>query len=292
MTQVARDPGVVVGVDGSEASRRALEWAAREASWLGVTLGIAHAFPTDVSASSAEDPVVLRSAAERLIGEAVDHAREFVDGVVVVQALLDGPPAKALVDESERASLLVVGSRGQGGFTALLLGSTSVNVAAHAACPVVVMPGPETGAPYGADAGSIVVGTDASPRAGRAVEFAFARAHDRGAAIVAIYAWQLPTSYGAYAARELLRTDSSKAQRDANAFLADAVAAWQDRYPTVCVDQRAVVGHPVGVLAEASAEAQVVVVGSRGRGTLVGTMLGSVSQGLLRHAQCPVIVAR
>ena len=257
-----------------------------------MTLGVAHAYPFDVSASMHEDPPGLRGAAEHLLAQAANHARELVDEVTVVRALVDGPPAKALIRESEHASLLVVGGRGQGGFADLLLGSTALNVAAQAACPVVVMPREGGAAPYGAEAGPVVVGTDASSRADRAMEFAFARAHDCGAAVVAIYAWQLPYSYSAYSARELSRTDNSKAERDARALLADAVAAWQQRYPTISVEQRAVLGHPVWALAEASAEAQVVVVAPRGRGALVGMLLGSVSHGLLRHAQCPVVIAR
>lgn len=292
MRQATRDPGVVVGVDGSEPSRQALEWAACEASRRGVTLGIAHAFPVDVSAARTEDPPALRGAAERLLAEAADHARGLVNGVSVVQALLDGPPARALVRESEHVSLLVVGSRGQGGFVNLLLGSTAVNVAAQAACPVVVMPRPEARGPLGTDMGPVAVGTDASPRADRALEFAFARAQDRNVAVIALYAWQLPDSYSAYPIRELLRGGSSRAERDACARLADAVGPWQRRYPTVAVDQHVVLGQPVNVLADASSNAQVIVVGSRGRGSLAGLVLGSVSQGLLRHTQCPVLVVR
>ena len=282
---------VVVGVDGSEPGRRALEWAAREASRRGVTLRVAHAYPSGVAISAPGDSPRLRGAAERLLAQDVDHARELVD-VTVVPALVDGPPATVLVHESERASLLVVGGRGQGGFAGLLLGSTAVNVAARAACPVVVMPRVDAAAPSGVDEGPVVVGTDTSPTADRAMEFAFARARARRAAIVALYAWQLPGSYSAYLARGLLRTDESRAEREARTLLADAAAPWQRRYPTLGVERRAVLGHPVGALAEASSAAQVVVVGSRGSGPLTGMLLGSVSHGLLRHAQCPVVIAR
>ena len=292
MADPGADADVVVGVDGSQPSRRALGWAAREASRRGVTLRVAHAYPTEVALAAPGDSPRLHGAAERLLARDVDRARELAGGVTVVPALVDGPPAAVLVHESERASLLVVGGRGQGGFAGLLLGSTAVNVAARAACPVVVMPREGAAAPNGVADGPVVVGTDTSSTADRAMEFAFARARDRGARVVAVYAWQLPGSYSAYLARELLRTEDSRAERDARTLLADASAPWQRRYPALDVQRRAVLGHPVGALAEASSTAQIVVVGSRGSGPLTGMLLGSVSHGLLRHAQCPVVIAR
>lgn len=111
--------------------------------------------------------------------------------------------------------------------------------------------------------------------------------------IVAVHAWQLPTGYGAAALTELLQTESDQAQREATSRLGEALAIWQQRYPNVTVDQRTVQGHTVGALVEASRQgAEIVAVGSRGHGTLAGLTLGSVSQGVLRHAHSPVVVAR
>lgn len=292
MTRPGTWPEVAVGVDGSETSIRALEWAAREARRRGVTLGVIHAYPFNLAAATPEDPPALRAAAERLLTEAADRAGQVAGEITVVRALLDGPPDTALVHESEEVSLLVVGGRGAGGFADLLLGSTAEKVATRASCPVVVVPRGYVTAPGGRRGAPVVVGTDASRGADCALEFAFTRAHETGAAVVVLHAWQLPYSYCVYPGRQSSRTEETAAERRARAALADAVAPWLRRYPTVDVDQLAVLGHPVQTLAEASAEAEVVVVGSRGLGALGGMLLGSVSQALLRHAQCPVVVAR
>lgn len=293
MTQQANDASVVVGVDGSDASHRAVDWAAREARQRGGTVRVVHVIPTDSRAFS-RDPSAVRTAAERLLDSAADRARELLGDAAVTQALLDGAAAEALVDESQHASLVVVGNRGHGGFATMLLGSTSVDLATHAACPVVVIRGSEheTAASLGSPTGPVIVGVDDSSGAERALELAFTRADERGARVVAVAAWQLPTAYGAYGAAELLQTDSDDTERDARERLASAVEPWQKRFPNVKVDQRTVAGHAVSALVDASAQgAQFVVVGSRGRGTLKGMLLGSVSQGVLRHAHCPVIVA-
>lgn len=292
MTQNTQNSTVVVGVDGSEDSHRALQWAAREARQRGTTLHIVHAFPTDPPVAAGREPDA-RAGAQEVVDAAANRARERTNETVAVEAtIVDGPPAKALVDESQRHALLVVGNRGQGGFAELLLGSVPVHVTAYAACPVVVVPRHNQTSPAAA-AGPLVVGVDASEGSTRAIEFAFARAHERGAGLVALHAWQLPTAYSAAAAAELLKTDSDQAEHAARTRLASAVAPWQDRHPKVTVDQRTVHGHTVGALVEASAQgAQAVVVGARGHGTLVGLALGSVSQGLLHHARSPVIVVR
>lgn len=294
MTQQAHDASVVVGVDGSEASHRAVDWAAREARQRGATLRVVHVLPAD-SRALGRDRSAVRTAAERLLDSSADRARQLLGDAAVAQELLDGPPAEALVNESQHASLVVAGHRGHGGFATMLLGSTSVDLATHAACPVAVVRGPEheAAAPLGSPTGPVVVGVDDSSGAERALEIAFTQADERAARVVAVAAWQLPTAYGAYAAAELLQTDSDDAEREVRERLAAAVEPWQKRFPQVKVEQRTVAGHAVSALVDASAQgAQFVVVGSRGRGTLKGMLLGSVSQGVLRHAHCPVIVAR
>lgn len=294
MTQHTGEDSIVVGVDGSEPSHHAVSWAAHEARQRGATLRVVHTYPAG-SRAATRDPSAVRLAAERLLNVSADQARQLLGDAAVVQELLEGRPAETLVHESLSASLLVVGSRGHGGFATLLLGSTSVHLTAHAACPVAVVrgSGPETAAPVGDPAGPIVVGVDDSPGAARALEFAFARAAERGASIIAMAAWQLPTSYGAYAGTELLQTDSADVERDVRERMARAIEPWQQRHPDVNVEQRTAAGHAVTALTDVSAQgAQFVVVGSHGRGNLKGLLLGSVSQGILRHAHSPVVVAR
>lgn len=290
MTQESTSTAVVVGVDGSEPSRRALVWAAGEAVQRGVALRVVHSFPFDMMVAPERDPQV-RLASQHML-DVADHARHLVDDAVeVTSALLDGVPSKALVDESRRCALLVLGSRGHGGFANLLLGSTSVDVTARAECPVVVVPDRE-----GSDPGSlqpVIVGVDASEGSLRALEFGFARAEAREARLVAVHVWRPPTAYGSYAGASVLHAESDRLEEEARAVLAGALARWRERCPAVVVDERVVRGQTVAELAGMSAQnADVVVVGSRGRTALAGMMMGSVSQGLLRHAGAPVVVVR
>jgi nucleotide-binding universal stress UspA family protein len=286
--EVART-SVTVGVDGSEHSRRALEWAAAEARLRGAPLHVLHAFPFDVPRSAGPDPYV--ATATQNLRDVAAHARQLDDKRLTVStAVVDGLPSKVLVEESRRCALLVIGSRGHGGFERLLLGSTAVDVTANAACPVTVIPAGEdmVGRP-----GDVVVGVDDSAGSQRALEFAFGRAAQRRARLTAVHVWQLPTVYGAYGSPELLQTDPDRVEGEASALLSRALEPWQAGYPQVPVTSHVVRGQVVAALVEASrTRGEVVVVGARGRSVLAGTILGSVSQALLRHAACPVVITR
>lgn len=137
---------VVVGVDGSEGSRRALRWAASEASVRGDALELVHvweqpqAYAPQGLGAYPIDPEPIEGAARALLEELVAEARGLVPGVEVRGELVEGPPAQALLDAARNADLLVVGSRGLGGFASLLLGSVSHQVSHHAPCPVVLVP--------------------------------------------------------------------------------------------------------------------------------------------------------
>ena len=288
MSQQPDTTSVVVGVDGSEPSRRALAWASREARHRGAPLRIVHALPSERLLTGSGDPE-LRAGAQSMLDAAASDPDLVEESSAVTAAVLSGGATKALVEESRHGALLVVGSRGYGGFANLLLGSTSVVVTAHAACPVVVVPDrPDSG-----DAGPVVVGIDASEGCTRALEFAFPRARDRGSRLIALHAWKPPTAYGVYGAGELLKTKDGKVADEVGGRLTNALAPWQERFPEVTVEQRVVRGQAVAELVKASGEGvDVVVVGSRGRTGLAGTVLGSVSQGLLHHAAGPVVVAR
>jgi nucleotide-binding universal stress UspA family protein len=280
---------VVVGVDGSEHSLRALEWAAHEARLIGAPLHIVHAFPHEFLKAGSADPHV-GAAARSLHGLAARLQELDSRPLSVSTEVADGVPTKVLVEESRRAALLVVGSRGHGGFARLLLGSTAVDVTAHATCPVAVIP---AGGDLTSRTGDVVVGVDASAGSERALGFAFARASQRQARLVAMHVWQLPAAFGASAEAQLLRTDTDHVQAEARALLTDALVPWQEQYPDVAVDARVAMGQTVSELAHASGtEAEVVVVGARGRSALAGMVVGSVSQGLLRHAAGPVVVVR
>jgi nucleotide-binding universal stress UspA family protein len=230
----------------------------------------------------------LRNLIGRMMAEAVERARTVAPEVEVTHAVVTGEPLAVLEAQSRTAVLIVVGSRGLRGFVGLLLGSTAVHLAAHGRCPVMVVRGQ-------ADPDRrIVLGVDGSPAGDAAVEFGFAEAALRGAGIVALHAWtpwsaEAPAPQDSsmpYAYRPGMLADGEER------LLAEAVAGRRERYPGVSVEHKVVRGGAREALIEASGSAGLLVVGARGRGGFAGLLLGSVSQALLHHAQCPVAVVR
>ncbi|UUU19024.1 universal stress protein [Streptomyces sp. DSM 40750] len=285
---------VVVGVDGSASSLAAVEAAAREARLRGVGLRVVHAFfwpamhvPLGPSPLGPPEGGI-RHMADRLVAEAVERARAAAPEVDVSHAVVTGEPLTVLEAQSRAAELVVVGSRGMGGFVGLLVGSTAVHLAAHGRCPVLVVreqPSAE---------GPIVLGVDGSAAGGHAMDFAFAEAELRKAPLVALHAWttwnaSLPAPQDA--STPYANPPGALAGEEER-LLSEALAGRQERYPGVVVEHRVVHGGTREALMEASQSAQLVVVGARGRGGFAGLLLGSVSQALLHHAHCPVAVVR
>jgi nucleotide-binding universal stress UspA family protein len=283
---------VVVGVDGSASSLAAVEAAAREARLRGAALRVVHAFvwpamhvPTGPSPLGPQDGG-LRQEVDRLVAEAVERARTAAPGIEVGHAVVSGEPLATLETESRTADLVVVGSRGMGGFVGLLVGSTAVHLAAHGRCPVlVVREEPRTDGP-------VILGVDGSTAAEAATDFAFTEAALRGAPLLGLHAWTtwnapLPTpGIGPFAAAPgVLAQDEER-------LVSEALAGHRGRFPDVAVTTQAVQGPTRETLIEASRSAQLLVVGARGRGGFGGLLLGSVSQAMLHHAHCPVAVVR
>lgn len=228
---------VVVGVDGSSSSLSAVEAAVGEAQRRRAELRVVHAFSWPVRPMYAQlDPSPLN----RLVHEAAQHAQSVAPEVEVTEAVVTGDAVAVLEAESRAADLVVVGSRGMGGFIGMLLGSTAVSLAAHGQCPVMVVREEQAGA------GPIVLGVDGSPVGEKAVDFAFAEAALRGAEIVAVHAW-LPD----YAP---LGTGPESPER----LLAQALAGRTERYPDVRVRHDVVGGETREVLIAASKTAQLV----------------------------------
>lgn len=265
--------GVVVGIDGSEPALAAVRAAALEAAQRGEQLRIVHAFiwaefHVNVGPVSADLPGTgLRHNAEDLLAEAAIEATKVAPQVPVSTTLIDGAPTPVLIGESHGAALLVLGDRGLGGLSGLIVGSVAVHAAAHAHCPVLVVRGAEPAT------GPVVVGVDGSEGSQLAVDFAFAECANRGAELLAVHAWS---------------EEPQLAQRT----LSESLAGRGARYPEVVVRPEAVHGSSRQVLVERSRHAQLMVVGARGRDTFQGLVLGSVSQNLLHHAACPVAVVR
>ncbi|NJQ00161.1 universal stress protein [Streptomyces zingiberis] len=280
---------VVVAVDGSPAALEAVDTAAGEARLRNRPLRVVHAFvwpSTRMPLGAVEGD--LRYEADGIVEEALRRARAAGPVPEAGGAVVTGDALSVLEQESRSAALMVVGSRGLGTFSRLLLGSVAGQLAAHSHAPVLVVRGRV------AAEGPVVVGADGSPAGDGAIGFAFAEAAARETRLVAVHAWSdwadpvppPPDKAAPYAyAPGMLQDDEER-------LLAEALAGRRERYPDVPVEPRVVRGRAREVLVEASEAAGLLVLGARGRGGMRGMLLGSVSQALLRHAHAPVAVVR
>lgn len=195
-------------------------------------------------------------------------------------------PAEALIDASATASLVVVGNRGHGGFHDLLLGSTSLHTAIHAHCPVAVVRPSVPG--EGRD--RIVVGVDATPHSHAALDLAFTEARRMGKAITAVHAYiSAITAYPTGLMPQIPDLEADRAR--AKELLDGELLPWLTRYPDIDVEAEVAQGSASSVLVQRSLGANLVVVGSRGRGGFTGLLIGSASHALIHHAGCPVLIA-
>ncbi|GAA3614304.1 universal stress protein [Nonomuraea rosea] len=277
---------IIVGVDGSRAGLEATGWAAVEAALRQAPLTVAHAVPRWVCEPAAgryaEVNRWMREGAQTVLATARDRALRERPGLGVETVLLPGDPRSALIKAADDAELLVVGSRGIGGVRGLLVGSVAHGIAAHALTDVVlVRDRPSPGG--GAQGREVVVGVDGSPGAHRALDFGFDYARRHGTRLRAVQAWAWPQADGFAPADPV-------SEQDARQTLQEVLAGHLD--PEVEVIAEVVHGHPIEVLREAAAGADLLVVGSRGHGQLAGMLMGSVSQAMLHHAPCPLAVAR
>jgi len=277
---------VVVGVDGSESALDAVRAAAAEAVLRRRPLVVVHAYTWGLMPPKVGRDPALKAAADRLVAAAVEVAEKAAPGITVTGEIHDGTAAGVLLRYARRATMIVIGDRGLGGFTGLLVGSVAVQVAEHASCPVLVVKGDRPAA------GPVVVGVDGSPTSDRATAFAFAEAEARGADLVAVLAWRHQRPSPAADEELPLVYDEDDLVRAEARVLDTAVDPWRERHPDVPVTRRLRAGRADKALIEESRAAQLVVVGARGRGGFKGLLLGSVSHAVLHHAECPVAIVR
>jgi nucleotide-binding universal stress UspA family protein len=285
--------GILVAVDGSPASKCAVDWAARDAALRDVALTIVHVvrpigltFPP-LAASTAFARWQVEQG-QQLLDDAVEVARSSVpDGkpARVGNEMLFSPVVPALVDLSKDAQMVVVGSRGQGRLTRSLLGSVSSGLIRHAHCPVAVIHDEDPMMPHPAEA-PVLVGIDGSPASERAIAIAFGEASRRGVDLVALHVW---SDVGV---NDFPAIDWFAMKPAAEQILAERLAGWQERYLDVTIRRVVECDDPTYHLIRQSEAAQLTVVGSHGRGGFAGLLLGSVSAAVAQSAHMPVIVAR
>ena len=239
--------------------------------------------PTRQSGRVAQYRDQLLEAARHRLSRAARIAEDTGLGVETTQQVEIGAPIEVLGSEARRARLLVLGDRGLGGVAGLVLGSVAVALAARGACPVVIVRGGT-----GNTDGPVVVGIDGSPVSEAALAFAFDAAAVRGVALVAVHAWS-PTAVDK-ALEPVMDWDAVADEEEA--VLAERLSGWGQKYPQVTVRRSVVRDGAARALVDASRGAQLVVVGSRGRGEAAGLFLGSVSHGVLHAAHCPVAIVR
>ncbi|MGA5822295.1 universal stress protein [Kitasatospora sp. NPDC094028] len=280
---------VAAGVDGSPASTAAAHWAAEEALRRGAALRLLHAWPwlTDGVASYAE-PDDLPAAAQRLLAAAAEEVRGRHPGLDVRTDVVLDAPVDGLVAAAADSELLVLGSRGLGGFAGLLLGSVGMAVAGRSAAPVVVVrEEPASGGGAGAG-GEVVVGVDAHGPEEEVLAFAFREAALRGVRLRAVHGWDLPPLFG-YAGGVVPAGEVGQLEALEAKLLSLALAGSREQHPAVEVVEDVRLGAARG-LVEASAGAALVVVGRGHRPVEFGPRLGRVAHAVLHHAAAPVAV--
>jgi nucleotide-binding universal stress UspA family protein len=286
--------GIVVGVDGSPASRVAVDWAAREASLRDLPLTLIHVvqwatlgmwpglpMPDGLEAQFEKRGREVLSNAVRTVEDATKRS----GSIHVETELITAAVVPTLVDWSKGAAMIVVGCRGLGAMGRRLLGSVSWGLIRHAHCPVAVIHDEDPLMPMPAMA-PVVVGIDGSPASESAAALAFEEASRRGVELVAVHAWS------DFAVSEVPGIEWSDVEKRAEETLAERLAGYQERYPDVAVRRVVVLDRPSHQLLKQSESAQLTVVGSHGRGGFAGMLLGSVSSAVAESARMPVIVTR
>jgi nucleotide-binding universal stress UspA family protein len=281
---------VVVGIDGSESSNRALSWAADQAGRDRRPLVIVHAhamLDPYWMAQPGVDARALRESmiegAEALLADARDAVVAGHPGLDVSVAWRSADARHLLIEASEHAALVVVGSRGRGPVKRLLLGSVSVGLTRHAHCPVAVVR-PEQGEPGG---GGVLVGIDGSEQSLVTLDYAFRTAASRNTQLTVVHCfWDTESAVNGPA---LVDADNER-YAEPRLVVAETLAGFREKYPDVEVTVRLARGLVDDIMLELAAGMDVAVVGSRERSTLGDLVLGSVAGALVEHAACTVVV--
>ena len=277
---------VVFGLGNKAEGTTALDWAASEAVFRGTRLEIIRSYHLATATLPWENMVdrqinaELRAGALASLRKAAAHVQATFPGLEFDTRAVDGSAGDVLIERSGEAALTVVGSRQLSAVKAVALGSVSTVVAAAAHGPVVVIEGPPG---LDGEDPAVVVGVDGSESSDDALGYAFEHADRRGRSVRAVFCWP-PELYTSST------VPSGPPPERAERWLGEALAGWQEKFPQVRVHRAVVRRHVVEGLISESLGADLLVVGARGRHARLGSLLGSVSQGVLHHAHCPVAV--
>jgi nucleotide-binding universal stress UspA family protein len=292
MVSTAKHYGIIVGIDGSPASDAAVSWAAHDAAIRGLPLTLVYV-DNPVAPTWAQAPTLKNSPEEQeaegrsLLAHASTIARDAIADTAQIRIngeLLSSATIPTLVDRSQDAELIVVGSRGRGALSRSILGSVSSGLIRHAHCPVALIRDADPQTPDPAQ-GPVLVGIDGST-SDLAAAIAFEEASLRNADLIALHTWN-DIDMNAIPGYDWSPTTAKEGH-----LLTEALAGWRERYPDVSVHEQLASGRAAHELVEASESAQLVVVGSHGSGALAGMLLGSVSNAVVQAIHKPVIVAR
>ncbi|SFE27408.1 universal stress protein [Streptomyces mirabilis] len=281
---------IVVGVDGSEPSLRAVDWAADEAAVRGLPLRLVYAslWERYEGSSLAEDvgKPSEQVRAEDIVATAARRAHRRQPDVKVSTEVLSEEPEYVLVRESRSASALVTGTRGRSGLAEALLGSVSLTVAGHAQCPVIVVRGNHDNQARTGTHGRVVLGVGERPAGSAAVRFAFEEARRRGVPVDVVRAWRCPAHESTdhpLMAGEPARLHEQQAVEALETALQDVPADVESH-------RRIVEGRARTVLVDASRDADLLIVGAKRRPGHYGLQLGRVAHGVLHYSACPVVI--
>ncbi|HET8614251.1 MAG TPA: universal stress protein [Actinomycetales bacterium] len=287
----SRTQTIVVGVDGSAAAGAALDWAVEEAAREGRPLHLVSAYSlpmTGATPMTVPIEVDLAKSTQEVVDEAAARVREQAPSVQVTTTVRMANASVAILDAAQEAGTVVIGSRGHRPLRGAFLGSTALQVATHAPCPTVVVR--DLGARPVASPRRVVVGTDGSATSQAAIAYAFAEADARGCELTVVHAWWVDLSGGRLI--DVPASTKQEMEERQHIMLAEDVAGFAEQYPDVVVHPVVVQDEPGAAIARLSVGAELVVVGSRGRGGFRSLLLGSVSQHVLQNAECPVVVVR
>ncbi|PWI13395.1 universal stress protein [Streptomyces sp. Act143] len=284
---------ITAGLDGTEESLAALEWAAREAVRRGRELRVVQAwrFQTDVALDVLADPEQQAQWVRAAIAEAAEGVAARHQGLVVTTDVLEGDTVEALVEAAAGAEMLVLGSRGHGPVVGFLLGSVGQQVIAETTRPVVLVRAGDEPAAEAAGREIVVGQQGEDPEdSAAALGFAFETAAARGATVRAVRAWTLPPVFAYSPASLALLDEAGGLEPREKQALEAALKPWRQRFPDVPVVEHVEMGSAGQVLLSVAGRAQLMVVGRRARRTAVGARIGSVAHGVVHHAGCPVAV--